>query len=75
MANPARPAPTTFEGRLLRRITELEARVAAVERGPRFEVGTAAPVNAVPDGQPYIDSAAPRLWLRAGGTWRYTVLT
>jgi hypothetical protein len=49
MANPARPAPTTFEGRLLRRITELEARVAAVERGPRFEVGTAAPVNAVVD--------------------------
>jgi hypothetical protein len=74
--DPAAPAPTTTDGRHADRLAELERRVVALERGnPTISVGAGAPSSAPRDGAPYVDSATPRLYLRVGGTWRYTTLT
>ena len=63
-------------GRQAERLADLDRRLAALERGaPTIQTGSGAPSTAPRSGTPYLDEATPRLYLRVGGTWRYTVLT
>lgn len=59
---------------LVEYIRRLESRVSALERSP-IKVAAGTPTDAVADGHLRGDSSANRLWLRVGGTWRYTTLT
>lgn len=67
--------PTSHEEREADKRSGLERRVKSLENSPQVMVGTGAPTVAARDGTLYVDVAAPRLYVRAGGAWRYTVLT
>jgi hypothetical protein len=76
--SPARadaPVGFSFEERAARRIRDLEARVASIERGNPIPLGAGAPTAASQDGTLHGDSTNVRLWLRVGGAWRWTALT
>lgn len=42
---------------------------------PAVQVGAGAPTSAPRDGTLYVDMTAARLYVRAGGAWRYVALT
>jgi len=74
--DPAAPQPTTPDGRRADKLSELERRVAALERAhPVMQVLAGAPSSAPRDGTPAVDSGAVRLWIRVGGVWRFVALT
>lgn len=74
--DPAAPFATTQEEKTAATLADLRRRLEALEHGhPTIQVGTGAPTSTPRDGAPYVDAAAPRLYLRVAGAWRYTTLT
>ena len=72
----ANPEVAIFE-RLARRLAELERRVAELDR-QRFAVPVNAGAPLSGDGATGSlagDSTNNRLWVKIGGTWKYTALT
>lgn len=67
--------PTTREERDADKIASLERRIRSLETSPVVYVGAGPPTIAARDGALYVDTAAPRLYVRAGGAWRYATLT
>jgi hypothetical protein len=64
------------DGRLQRRIRQLEDRVARMEREDRRAgIDSANPTAASAEGTLYGSTSNNRLWLRINGVWRYVALT
>jgi hypothetical protein len=66
------------EQRLLRRIAQLEERIAYLERNRRgVPVVSAVPSDDAGDGSlaAYENGSTRRLYVRVNGTWRYATLT
>lgn len=65
-----------FEQRALQKLADLENRIRSLESSkPGIQQIAGTPTTVARNGTAVVDSTAIKLWLRVGGTWRFTTLT